>query len=658
MKTLRSKILVPTVLLVAISLIIVGGTSSWLNYKSTFSTLEQTMTEMAAVSASRIEHELKESLNIASETGSVARLSNPSTTAEDRKAIIDQKISTYGFAGGGILNNSGIDYFTGSDYAFQEFFQEAFAGKAHISEPMILPDSKTMTIVLAAPLWEGGIPGGKTVGVIYFLADTNFLSKIISSIHVSEGGSAYVIDTEGYTIAHKEIKRVETGENIFSVAKQTPALSPLADIHKRMVAGEAGFDTYSFGGVNKFVAYAPINGTHGWSVAVNAPINDFMSETYFSIVLVLSMLAIFVVAGAAIAYALASKISKPVIEIASAARNLSQGDLTVSITHTSNDEVGDLSDSMRRLCSTVAGIIGDMQSELKSMGNGDFTVESQAKELYVGDFASLRESMNSICSNLNDTLSHINVSADQVSAGSRQVSSGAQALSQGATEQADGIQELSSAILKISDQVRHNAENAITARTQSDTAKDEVKRGNQSMEDLTHAIGKISEKSSEISKIIKVIEDIAFQTNILALNAAVEAARAGEAGKGFAVVADEVRNLSGKSSEAAKNTTHLIEETVMAVEDGTRMAETTAKAMLDVVNGAQAVTELVVEIAKASEEQAESIAQITSGLEQISSVVQTNSATAEESAAASEELSSQAQILKDMIGKFKLFDNY
>ncbi|MGO5053515.1 HAMP domain-containing methyl-accepting chemotaxis protein [Lachnospiraceae bacterium LCP25S3_G4] len=369
-----------------------------------------------------------------------------------------------------------------------------------------------------------------------------------------------------------------------------------------------------------------------------------------SIIIIISI-AISIILGIIISRGIA----KPIGLCADRLNKLSKGDLQSPIPdiHT-QDETGILANSTGDIVNTIVGIIGDMSYALAELGKGNFTVDSKAKELYIGDFKPLADSMNKIIDNLSLTLFQINQASDQVSSGSEQVSIGAQALAQGATEQASSIEELSATITEISEQIKQNALNAEHAKSEAEKAGTEVIESNTQMQEMIAAMDEISNKSNEISKIIKAIDDIAFQTNILALNAAVEAARAGAAGKGFAVVADEVRNLAGKSAEAAKSTSALIEETVDAVQKGAEIANNTERAMLGVVDGAKAVEDLVDQIALASNEQANSVGQVTIAVEQISSVVQNNSATAEESAAASEELNGQAQMLKDSVQNFRL----
>ena len=347
-------------------------------------------------------------------------------------------------------------------------------------------------------------------------------------------------------------------------------------------------------------------------------------------------------------------IRQPVAEIEMAAMEMAKGNLDVAIDYHSEDELGMLSDQIRELIRKLQAIIDDENQCLAKMAAGDFTVDSVCEQEYIGGFHPVLISFRTIAKKLNDAMCQMHNSSSQVSNSSDQVSSGAQALSQGATQQASSIEELAATITDISDRIRDNAENANHANSKVNDVGDEMNLSNSKMQDMISAMEDISNSSNEIGKIIKTIEDIAFQTNILALNAAVEAARAGSAGKGFAVVADEVRNLASKSAEASKNTAVLIENSIKAVQNGTHIVDETAQSLTKAVEGAKEVTVLVDKISEASKDQSAAISQITIGIDQISSVIQTNSATAQESAAAAQELSSQAQLMRDMVGRFKL----
>lgn len=367
-----------------------------------------------------------------------------------------------------------------------------------------------------------------------------------------------------------------------------------------------------------------------------------------------AVILVIILIGVYFSFVVVRLIKEPVSEIENAAIKMAEGDLDVKISYTSRDELGVLAEQVRRLIHKLQLIIDDENKFLAKMAAGDFTVDSICEEEYTGGFQPVLVSFRGIAEKLNDTMLQINQSSAQVASGSEQVSSGAQALSQGATQQASSVEELAATINEISDKVKQNADNAQQANAKAGGISMEMNVSNEKMQQMIQAMEDISSCSSEIGKIIKTIEDIAFQTNILALNAAVEAARAGAAGKGFAVVADEVRNLASKSAEASKNTSVLIENSLNAVENGTRIADATAQSLLQAVNGVNEMAGIIGQISEASSMQADSIAQITMGIDQISSVVQTNSATAQESAAASEELSSQSQIMKGLVERFKL----
>lgn len=385
-------------------------------------------------------------------------------------------------------------------------------------------------------------------------------------------------------------------------------------------------------------------------------INSIIGEGTYAIVR--SAILVFIISlliAAAVTYYLSTGIAKPIQRVTEVAQKIAEGNFDVELSVQSKDEVGQLAKAFNLTIEQLVnyqGYIDEISDSLHDVSKGNLRVELQKE--YVGQFKKLKDNMEVLLTNLSSTLMQIYQSAEQVGSGSEQVSIGAQSVSQGATEQASSIEELSASTVEVAEHIRENAENAKLAHSKASVAESEMNNSNDQMREMMSAMELIAFKSSETSKIIKIIDDIAFQTNILALNAAVEAARAGSAGKGFAVVADEVRNLAGKSAEAAKNTTLLIEETINSINSGSQITEKVAASMNISVKATMDAVALINKIAEASQEQATAIIQINQGVEQVSAVVQTNAATAEESAAASEELSSQANLLQELIAEFEL----
>lgn len=419
---------------------------------------------------------------------------------------------------------------------------------------------------------------------------------------------------------------------------------------------------------NSASAISVLNGEYAtaadnFEVALNQVIDEAgnIAEDYYqsgakiklySSLILAALAVISVVLTLILVFSIVRNLTHPIFEIENAVRGMAQGDMSAKVTYESKDELGSLAENLRIVLSTLSSYIRHICERLDSLAEGDLTVEMDMD--YLGEFASIKESGTKIISSLNDTLSQLHQASEQVANGSEQVSSGAQALSQGATEQASSVEELAATLGELSGQVNANAENSRDVNQLiSDTSK-EIHKSNEKMESMVQAMSNINDCSSQIEKIIKTIEDIAFQTNILALNAAVEAARAGEAGKGFAVVADEVRNLASKSQEAAKNTTVLINNSLTAVSEGSQIATDTQSSLLAVVESAEKIADNMEKITESTNMQAEGLSQVTQGIDQISSVIQTNSATAEESAAASEELFSQSSLLKNLVGRFQL----
>ncbi len=653
MRSIKLKILTAIIALVSVSLLLVGGVAIVLNYTSTVSLLEHTMAESTELASDRVSKELISYQNVATEAGSVARLSNPEISIQDKKGIIDQRASTYGFERGNILDLNGKSIFDGLDYSDREYFQESINGKSSISKPVVSKITGEFTIVISAPLWDKGIPETKVVGVVYFIPKETFLNDIMATISVSENSEAYMIDAEGDTVANRDLEKIKNNENIEKLAKSDDKYKELADFHIKMKSEQSGFGIYEIDGTKRLLAYDKVESRDGWSLAISAPIKDFMATTIKTIIITIALLIASIILSTVIAIRIANKISNPIKLCAERLTKLAEGDLKTEVPHITNkDETSILANATKKIVEELNAIIEDLDRQLSGIANGDLTLSANVN--YSGDFSRLLESLEKVFDDLNSTLEQINQASEQVSVGASQMASGATALSQGTMEQASSIEELSATIIEISDKVTNNAELSKIANQLSDEASKEVLIGDKHMREMIQAMNEISETSSEIGKIIKAIEDIAFQTNILALNAAVEAARAGEAGKGFAVVADEVRNLAHKSAEAAKNTTALIEGSVEAVEKGTIIADSTASSLEIIVEKSKGVTETIEKIAEASSEQAEAVNQVSQGVDNISSVIQNNSATAEESAATSEELSAQSQTMKDLVNNFKL----
>ncbi|NOW65071.1 methyl-accepting chemotaxis protein [Clostridium saccharobutylicum] len=342
-------------------------------------------------------------------------------------------------------------------------------------------------------------------------------------------------------------------------------------------------------------------------------------------------------------------ISAPVKKMVEAANKLALGDINVNVEADSKDEIGSLAESFGRMIENIRGQA--LAAERMASGDLNFEVSVKSENDLLG------KKLSQMIERNNDVLSNISNAAEQVASGSKQISDSSIALSQGATEQASSIEELTASLEEIYSQTHLNAKNANKANELAEAAKLNAIQGDNQMKEMLKAMEEINEASGNISKIIKVIDDIAFQTNILALNAAVEAARAGQHGKGFAVVAEEVRNLAARSANAAKETTDMIEDSIKKSEGGTKIASDTACALNEIVNAVENVANLVSDIAIASNEQSTGLSQINQGIMEVSQVVQSNSATSEEGAAASEELSTQAVLLKEMVSKFELKKN-
>ncbi|MEY8432620.1 methyl-accepting chemotaxis protein [Lachnospiraceae bacterium 48-42] len=654
MKSIRKKITISLMATVLTALIAVGASSILLNYKSTFATVKEMMSETAVLAAERIEQELTAYKNVAVDTGRISQLSEKNVSLDEKRAIINERVEMHGFQRGNIINSDGYSILDGKDYSDREYVQQAMKGNVSVSEPLISKVTGELSIMVAAPLYAGGDGNSDIAGVVYFVPQETFLNDIVSSINVSDSCHAYMLNKSGDTIADTTLETITT-QNIEKEAEKDDSLKELAALHKKMCQGKNGFGSFRRDDENRFLAYAPVSDTDGWSVAVTALKTDYLADTYFGIIINLIVIAVSVLASIVVALKLSNNISVPMRACAGRMKLLVEGDLSSPVPRvTGHDETAELTRSTAEMVTGLNTIIHDIGYLLNEMANQNFDIQSDHREEYVGDFQSILHSMRHLKIELSTTMRQIDSSAGQVSAASSQVSDGAQSLSQGTVEQASSIEELAATITEISKSARQTATAAQEAGEYVNQAGAQLNTSVEYVKDLNTAMEKISDSSAEIAKIIGAIENIAFQTNILALNAAVEAARAGTSGKGFAVVADEVRNLASKSDAAAKATKELIEGSISVVNEGTQAVGQVTDSLELTSSLAGKVTAKMEVVVNEVEDQTAAIQQITEGVDQISSVVQTNSATSQQSAAASEELSAEAESLKKLVDQFVL----
>lgn len=620
---------------------------------STVSAIEKNLTEATKLAALASQNMISTYTLTIAEIANYPVFSDKDATPEEKQELIQAKVDEYYMRGGGVADADGYDAYHETDVSGEPFFEKAMAGECYMSVPYI--EGEDTYLVVSAPIRQEDT----VTGLVYFQCDTSILKSIVDGIKVGEEGEAYILDKEGTTIAYQDWQSVLEQENMIQEAAQNPEnedFQIVAEIEKRMVAGESGVEAFSYAAdnSNNIQGYAPIQGTDGWSIAVTLDEDEFMEtankgSNVQALVSLLIGILVIIISGF-----ISHSIAGSIVKCAERLKGLSEGDLNSPVPRVkTKDEISVLSESTAHLVETFQSIIDEIGTVLGNIASGDLA-NNAINGSYPGDFKALKENLLVIDQKLNHTMGGIIDAAFQVSGGSSQVAAASSSLSQGSVEQSSAVEQLSSTMEDMDRESQRAAHLAEQARAAADKAEQKLTTSGRYIENLNEAMSLITESSSGISRIIHTIEDIAFQTNILALNAAVEAARAGEAGKGFAVVAQEVRELASKSDEAAKATQLLIRNSVDAVNSGSDVVEKVTGSVTEGVALTNQALEQMEFVAEAVLQQKEAIGQVSDGIRQISDVVLSNSEAAVESASTSEELSRQAGTLKELVGSFTL----
>lgn len=646
-------ILVP-IIICSLLLCTVSGVFS---YNSATARVEEITSQVSDIYAEAMTLSLE---NFSQQVEAIARLgefTDSSLSDQEKVKLLQFHASQTDITNLGVFDEKGTNIFAGYadgttfpagsiSVGDRPYIKEALAGNTVVFGPSVDVVTGRMTItIVAASSHPNAV---KSVVTVDF--DMHVFQTLVDSIHFGSTGEAFIINSEGLIVASpsqagttgKNYKDVMIGDEYAEFKAATEAL---------MAQKQGGLE-YQFNGY-RYAFSTPIEGTD-WLLITNTDQTEYFSEFLYSLIYMLIIALIFLVLMVAFAIYFGKRICDPITYASSLAEDLSNGQLT-DVKHAGlnrKDELGVLLRSFASAENSLKAYVGEISQQLGHLAQGNF--DTEITQEYLGDFAPIKSSLTQIVDSLNSMMWNIDQASVQVASGSEQVSGAAQALAQGATQQAGTTQQISATMLDSNEKMRNTAQNATAAREMTGESHRLLNTSRETMNAMLESMNEIGNSSEAISKIIKSIDDIAFQTNILALNAAVEAARAGQHGRGFAVVADEVRNLAAKSAEAANETAELIRSSNEAVDRGMQIARNTAEELQKTAEKSTQVEALIQDVENAVSQQAMTFSELSNAVDQISSVTQTNSATAEESAAASEELSSQSQILKGLVGQIKL----
>lgn len=567
-----------------------------------------------------------------------------------RKQLLAQAASKTEFKDFSIAYEDGKTY-SDTDISDREYFKEALKGTTFVSSPVVRKTDGSIVVMVGAPMKVEGFKG-----VIYGALDAGFFSQMLKDMDIGETGYAFMVDSEGNLISYPDDEYVRKQINPMNEAAKDPAFSGFSSVVNKMLSGSriGNCTAQMIDGEEYLFGYSPIEGDEGWSLAVLINTDEVYASTNSLIKTVLIIGIILIIISLMIDIVVATKIAYPVRQASVKLSRLAQGQLAADDEEISlaSDETGRLIEAVEETRSEMEAYISDIGDTLLSITKGNLCVEITRE--YKGDFVAIKNNLNNIIDALNRTFEKAGSASVDLLEGAREVEAVSQSLAQSTSEQAAAVVSINQSMEEIAESTEDNTKNIIRVNELTQAAKSRAAASNESMENMVQAMNEISISSQNIAKIMKVIDDIAFQTNILALNASVEAARAGQHGRGFAVVAEEVRNLAGKSSDAAGEIAEMIDTTIDKIEAGSKIAGTTAQELKKIVGNVDEIADIMSDIADKSEKQVAETEVVNTGISQISLSVQNNSATSEESAASSTELLSQARTLMEQIKFYRI----
>lgn len=638
---LRGKIISILIALVLVICSIIGVVI-YFNQSNTLDEItEEDITSVAKASANDIADQLAIFKRIVYVVGHDDRLLEP-YPAEIRTYAVNRYAQAFDFASGNIIGLDGISISDGNDYSDRTYVKRAMAGEVNISSVTESQLTGKLGFSIAGPLVDAS---DNIVGVVYFRMEIDKFQEILADISISENSHAFIIDATGTVVVHEDVSLV----NNLSLLQETD----LADTFEEAAAKGSGAVEYDFNDQKQEAGFCMINNTDGWFLIVSAPASDFSQRVDKLANLLLGTEIPALIIGIIIAALLGTYLAKPMRDTKNLLVKLAEGDFSGKIKKVNRkDEVGQLTSAAESLQNSLSELFGEANTILGNMAEYDLT--SADMKAYPGEFNTMSESVNQIKRILNLMIKNVQEAIANVGVGAGEIADATHALSEGTLAQASSIQQVVSSIDIVTNQTEKNSENGALVNEKLHHLDALIKTSNEQMSELRDAVLEVEEMSGDIQKIVNDIDSISFQTNILALNASVEAARAGENGKGFAVVADEVGNLANKSGDSSKKTGELIEKCIASIEKAKKCADLAFESLGEIVSNSDEIASAFEEITIATEEQTENTKSIRGEVNKISDVVQTNTATAEETAASTQVLSGEAENLGELIRRFRV----